>query len=88
MQDATAQMALYSLCKQVRLAECTSLQYMQTTLYKLVVGADKDLQEAENKNNEVYQFLQSVSNKYGIDSEARSWDYPPSSIENYAFLVV
>jgi aconitate hydratase len=50
------------------------------------IGADKDLQEALNKNNEVFNFLQSVSNKYGIGF----WK-PGAGIihqvvlENYAF---
>ena len=50
------------------------------------VGADKDLQEAINTNNEVYNFLESVSRKYGIGF----WK-PGAGIihqvvlENYAF---
>jgi aconitate hydratase len=50
------------------------------------IGADKDLQEALNKNNEVFNFLESVSNKYGIGF----WK-PGAGIihqvvlENYAF---
>ena len=50
------------------------------------IGADKDLQEAINKNNEVYNFLSSVCNKYGIGF----WK-PGAGIihqvvlENYAF---
>ena len=50
------------------------------------VGADKDLQEAMNKNNEVFNFLSSVCSKYGIGF----WK-PGAGIihqvvlENYAF---
>jgi len=86
MQDATAQMAL--------------LQFMQTGKDKVAVpstthadhliqaklGASKDLQESLNINNEVFQFLSSVCNKYGIGF----WK-PGSGIihqvvlENYAF---
>jgi aconitate hydratase len=50
------------------------------------IGADKDLQESLNKNNEVFNFLSSVSNKYGIGF----WK-PGAGIihqvvlENYAF---
>jgi aconitate hydratase len=55
-------------------------------LIQAKLGASKDLQEAINKNNEVYNFLQTVSNKYGIGF----WK-PGAGIihqvvlENYAF---
>jgi len=55
-------------------------------LIQAKMGASKDLQEAINKNNEVYNFLESVSNKYGIGF----WK-PGAGIihqvvlENYAF---
>ena len=48
------------------------------------VQADSDLQEAINKNNEVYNFLESVSNKYGIGFEARRIIHQVV-LENYAF---
>jgi len=86
MQDATAQMAL--------------LQFMQAGIPKVAVpstvhcdhliqakeGARKDLDEAIYTNQEVYDFLASVSNKYGIGF----WK-PGAGIihqvvlENYAF---
>jgi aconitate hydratase len=86
MQDATAQMAL--------------LQFMSAGIPKVAVpstvhcdhliqaeiGADKDLATANEKNKEVYEFLASVSNKYGIGF----WK-PGAGIihqvvlENYAF---
>jgi aconitate hydratase len=86
MQDATAQMAL--------------LQFMQAGKKKVAVpstvhcdhlilaqkGAKEDLAAAEQMNNEVYDFLSSVSNKYGIGF----WK-PGAGIihqvvlENYAF---
>lgn len=86
MQDATAQMAL--------------LQFMQAGKQKVAVpttahcdhliqakqGADIDLQNSLNKNNEVFNFLSSVCNKYGIGF----WK-PGAGIihqvvlENYAF---
>jgi aconitate hydratase len=86
MQDATAQMAL--------------LQFMQAGRKKVAVpstvhcdhlilarnGAEKDLADAQFTNNEVYDFLASVSNKYGIGF----WK-PGAGIihqvilENYAF---
>jgi aconitate hydratase len=86
MQDATAQMAL--------------LQFMQAGKNKVAVpstvhcdhliiakeGATLDLKEAEFTNKEVYDFLASISNKYGIGF----WK-PGAGIihqvilENYAF---
>ncbi len=86
MQDATAQMAL--------------LQFMQAGKSKTAVpstvhcdhlilaenGAEADLKSANSKNKEVYDFLSSVSNKYGIGF------WKPGAgiihqvvIENYAF---
>lgn len=86
MQDATAQMAL--------------LQFMQAGRPKVAVpstvhcdhlitaknGAKSDLQQAISGNKEVYEFLASVSNKYGIGF------WKPGAgiihqvvIENYAF---
>ena len=55
-------------------------------LIQAKVGAEKDLQEAINKSSEVFNFLESVSNKYGIGF----WK-PGAGIihqvvlENYAF---
>ncbi|MEO8512328.1 MAG: aconitate hydratase [Ignavibacteria bacterium] len=86
MQDATAQMAL--------------LQFMSAGIPKVAVpstvhcdhliqaeiGSAKDLLKAEDENREVYDFLASVSNKYGIGF----WK-PGAGIihqvvlENYAF---
>ena len=86
MQDATAQMAL--------------LQFMQAGKDKVAVpstvhadhliqakdGAEEDLKKAKYTNQEVYDFLASVSNKYGIGF----WK-PGAGIihqvvlENYAF---
>ncbi len=86
MQDATAQMAL--------------LQFMQAGKKKVAVpstvhcdhliqaeeGADEDLSTALDVNKEVYDFLKSVSNKYGVGF----WK-PGAGIihqvvlENYAF---
>lgn len=86
MQDATAQMAL--------------LQFMQSGRDKVAVpssvhcdhlilaqkGANQDLEKAKENHKEVYDFLSSVANKYGIDF----WK-PGAGIihqvilENYAF---
>ena len=66
MQDATAQMALlqFMLAGKAKVAVPSSVHLDH--LIQAYEGADKDLQEALNKNNEVYNFLESVSSKYGI----------------------
>lgn len=86
MQDATAQMAL--------------LQFMHSGLKKVAVpssvhcdhlilaqnGAVADLQQANDTNKEVYDFLSSVSNKYGIDFwQPGSGIIHQVALENYAF---
>jgi aconitate hydratase len=86
MQDATAQMALlqFMQAKRKRVAVPTSVHCDH--LIQAEVGASKDLARSERESNEVYQFLQSVSNKYGIGF----WK-PGAGIihqvllENYAF---
>ncbi len=66
MQDATAQMALL----QFMVADMRSTAVPSTVhcdhLIAAKVGADKDLNAAIELNKEVYEFLKSVSNKYGI----------------------
>jgi aconitate hydratase len=66
MQDATAQMALlqFMLTGKKNVAVPTTVHCDHLIVAK--VGAKDDLQEAQIQNNEVYQFLQSASNKYGI----------------------
>ncbi|MDQ1454592.1 MAG: aconitate hydratase [Actinomycetota bacterium] len=86
MQDATAQMALL----QFMLAEMPSVAVPTTVhcdhLIQARVGADADMQVALDTNREVYEFLRTVSSKYGIGF----WK-PGSGIihqvvlENYAF---
>jgi aconitate hydratase len=85
-QDATAQMAL--------------LQFMQAGKDKVAVpttvhcdhliqaknGAKSDLQSALNSSNEVFNFLESVSNKYGIGFWAPGAGIIHQVVlENYAF---
>lgn len=66
MQDATAQMALL----QFMTAGLSEVQVPTTVhcdhLIQAQVGADLDLHNAEITNKEVYDFLTSVSRKYGI----------------------
>ena len=86
MQDATAQMALLQFMQagKKKVAVPSTAHADHLILAKL--GADKDLQESLNKNNEVFNFLSSVCNKYGIGF----WK-PGAGIihqvvlENYAF---
>jgi aconitate hydratase len=86
MQDATAQMALLQFMQAGRAKVAVPSTVHADHLIQAHIGADKDLQEALNKNNEVYNFLESVSNKYGIGF----WK-PGAGIihqvvlENYAF---
>jgi len=86
MQDATAQMALLQFMQagKSKVAVPSTTHADHLILAKL--GADKDLQESLNTNNEVFNFLSSVCNKYGIGF----WK-PGAGIihqvvlENYAF---
>ncbi|PCI94293.1 MAG: aconitate hydratase [Flavobacteriales bacterium] len=86
MQDATAQMALLQFMQagKTKVAVPSTAHADHLILAKL--GADKDLQEGINKNNEVFNFLSSVCDKYGIGF----WK-PGAGIihqvvlENYAF---
>ncbi len=67
MQDATAQMALLQFMMAGRNQVAVPSSVHCDHLIQARVGADKDLQEALNKNDEVYRFLESVSQKYGLD---------------------
>jgi aconitate hydratase len=86
MQDATAQMALLQFMQAGKAKAAVPSTVHADHLIQARIGADKDLQEAINKNNEVYNFLESVSNKFGIGF----WK-PGAGIihqvvlENYAF---
>jgi len=86
MQDATAQMALLQFMQAGRAQAAVPSTVHCDHLIQARVGAEKDLQDALNKNNEVFNFLESVSNKYGIGF----WK-PGAGIihqvvlENYAF---
>ncbi len=66
MQDATAQMALlqFTLAKLPTVAVPTTVHCDH--LIQARVGADIDLKTAIDTNSEVYEFLRSVSAKYGI----------------------
>lgn len=86
MQDATAQMALlqFMTCGRSRVAVPSTVHCDH--LIQAKTGANEDLRTALDTNREVYDFLSSISNKYGIGF----WK-PGAGIihqvvlENYAF---
>ena len=86
-QDATAQMALLQFMQAGKDKVAVPTTVHCDHLIQAKLGATKDLQSALNNSNEVFNFLESVSNKYGIGF----WK-PGAGIiyqvvlENYAFL--
>ncbi len=86
MQDATAQMALLQFMQAGRNQVAVPSTVHCDHLIQAEIGAVADLDKAKDKNKEVYDFLASVSNKYGIGF----WK-PGAGIihqvvlENYAF---
>ncbi len=66
MQDATAQMALLQFMTAGRDKVAVPSTVHCDHLIQAEVGADPDLKTALDINSEVYDFLASVSNKYGI----------------------
>ncbi len=86
MQDATAQMALlqFMMCGRKKVAVPSTVHCDH--LIQAKTGAAADLKNALDKSSEVFNFLESVSNKYGIGF----WK-PGAGIihqivlENYAF---
>ncbi|MBW1294594.1 aconitate hydratase [Aquimarina litoralis] len=85
-QDATAQMALLQFMQAGKKKVAVPTTVHCDHLIQAKVGATVDLQTALNNSNEVFNFLESVSNKYGIGF----WK-PGAGIihqvvlENYAF---
>ena len=86
MQDATAQMALLQFMQAGRPQVAVPSTVHCDHLIQAKIGADIDLTTAKDQNKEVYDFLASVSDKYGIGF----WK-PGAGIihqvvlENYAF---
>lgn len=86
MQDATAQMALLQFMSAGRSKVAVPSTVHCDHLITAKEGSSKDLNTASSENKEVYDFLSSVSNKYGIGF----WK-PGAGIihqvvlENYAF---
>ena len=85
-QDATAQMALLQFMQAGKSKVAVPTTVHCDHLIQAKIGATADLQNALNTSNEVFNFLESVSNKYGIGF----WK-PGAGIihqvvlENYAF---
>ncbi|HLV52284.1 MAG TPA: aconitate hydratase, partial [Flavobacterium sp.] len=86
MQDATAQMALLQFMQAGKTETAVPSTVHCDHLILAKVGAEKDLAVANTQSKEVFDFLSSVSNRYGIGF----WK-PGSGIihqiilENYAF---
>ena len=86
MQDATAQMALLQFMMAGKSKVAVPSTVHCDHLIQARIGAEQDLREANEENSEVYDFLSSVSDKYGIGF----WK-PGAGIihqiilENYAF---
>ncbi len=86
MQDATAQMALLQFMMAGKKEAAVPSTVHCDHLIKAKVGAEEDLKAAKYENQEVYDFLESVSKKYGLGF----WK-PGAGIihqvvlENYAF---
>ena len=86
MQDATAQMALLQFMTAGRKTSAVPATVHCDHLIQANIGGKFDLEHAMVQNKEVYNFLQSVSSKYGIGF------WKPGAgiihqviIENYAF---
>jgi aconitate hydratase len=86
MQDATAQMALLQFMSAGRKTTAVPSTVHCDHLIQAQIGAVEDLNRANNENKEVYDFLESISQKFGVGF----WK-PGAGIihqvvlENYAF---
>ena len=86
MQDATAQMALLQFMMAGRDKVAVPSTVHCDHLIQAEVGAAKDLAVANDVNSEVYDFLASVSNKYGLGFwKAGAGIIHQVVLENYAF---
>ena len=86
MQDATAQMALLQFMSAGKKTTAVPSTVHCDHLIQAQIGATEDLNRANTENKEVYDFLESVSKKYGIGF----WKLGAGIIhqvvlENYAF---
>ena len=86
MQDATAQMALLQFMTAGRTKVAVPSTVHCDHLIQAKVGAKKDLELAIETNREVYDFLSSISDKYGIGFwKAGAGIIHQVVLENYAF---
>jgi len=86
MQDATAQMALLQFMQAGRPQVAVPSTVHCDHLIQAEVGAVQDLKNAQDKNKEVYDFLSSVSDKYGLGFwKAGAGIIHQVVLENYAF---
>ena len=86
MQDATAQMALLQFMSAGRPKVAVPSTVHCDHLIQAKIGATADLNTALDTNKEVYDFLASVSNKYGIGFwKAGAGIIHQVVLENYAF---
>ncbi len=86
MQDATAQMALLQFMQAGKDKAAVPSTVHADHLIQAKIGANTDLKTANVTNKEVYDFLASVSNKYGIGFwKAGAGIIHQVVLENYAF---
>ncbi|PLX16408.1 MAG: aconitate hydratase [Salinivirgaceae bacterium] len=86
MQDATAQMALLQFMNAGKNKVAVPSTVHCDHLIQAQVGAEKDLSTAWDQNSEVFDFLKSVSQKYGIGFwEPGAGIIHQVVLENYAF---
>jgi aconitate hydratase len=86
MQDATAQMALLQFMMAGKRKVAVPSTVHCDHLIQAKIGANQDLNRAKDSNSEVYDFLESVSKKYGIGFwEPGAGIIHQVVLENYAF---
>jgi aconitate hydratase len=86
MQDATAQMALLQFMQAGKKKVAVPSTVHCDHLIQAKIGATADLQRSFNENNEVFNFLSSISNKYGIGFwKPGAGIIHQVMLENYAF---
>ncbi|MCH7535641.1 MAG: aconitate hydratase, partial [Bacteroidetes bacterium] len=86
MQDATAQMALLQFMQAGKRKVAVPSTVHADHLIQAKLGAKEDLDTANRTNGEVYDFLSSVCNKYGIGFwKPGSGIIHQVMLENYAF---
>jgi aconitate hydratase len=86
MQDATAQMALLQFMQAGKKKVAVPSTVHCDHLIQAKVGADADLQRSLNESSEVFNFLSSISNKYGIGFwKPGAGIIHQVMLENYAF---